>query len=75
MDCSWSIRLGVDCWGGIGDCWGSIGDWSDGVVSNWGSDGVVDHWGDDLGVDSRGGLRDDGVESIDVIGGVVDGSD
>jgi hypothetical protein len=40
------------------------------VVDDW---SVVDDWGSS--VDSWGGLRDDGVESVDVISGVVNGSD
>lgn len=56
----------VDNWSGVVDCWCGISD------GNWGSDGVVD-WGSM--VDSWVRLRDDGIESMDVIGGVVYGSD
>lgn len=54
-------------------CWGQ-----DLLVNNWlvvDDRSVVDHWCNDLGsVNSRAGLGDDGVESVDVISGVVDGA-
>jgi hypothetical protein len=52
-----------------------VGNWGVGV--DWGSvvsldDWSVDNWG---GVDSWGGLVDDCVETVVVIGGVVNSSD
>jgi hypothetical protein len=48
-----------------------MNDW---CVVDW---SVVDDWGSDvgLGVDGWGGLRDDGLESVNVIGGVVNSSE
>jgi hypothetical protein len=44
------------------------------VVNNWGC--VVDDWCDDfVSVDAWGRFCDDGLESVDVIGGVVNSSD
>ena len=79
---NWSSDLGVG-WLSIGD-WGSdlsvgwlgIGDWS--VSVSWG--GIGD-WGSDLGDwsngldDSWGRTVNDGVESVDWVGGVGDGTD
>jgi hypothetical protein len=51
---------------------GSVGDGDGGGVRNGdGSDGLVDDLG---GVGGVSGLGDDGVESVVVIGGVVDGA-
>jgi hypothetical protein len=50
---------------GLGN-WLSIGYWSNSLGNNWGSDGLNDSWG--LTVD-------DGVESVDWVGGVGDGTD
>jgi hypothetical protein len=36
---------------------------------------VVSNWGNNLSVDCWGRFGDDGVESVDVISGIVDGSD
>jgi hypothetical protein len=48
-------------------------DWSVSVVGNWGWSVSLDDW-NWVSVD-WGGLVDDGVESVVVIGGVVNGSD
>lgn len=80
---------GVDSWGGNGlsvDSWGSMGvGWGSndglqgrggvhsggGVGNNGRGNGLDDGWGS---VDRWAGLGDDGVESVNVIGGVVDGA-
>jgi len=68
-------------WGiSVGNCWGSVVDWSVVGNSNWGSNSVVSDGnglvGDNLlGNDSWGLTVNDGVESVDWISGVGDGTD
>lgn len=87
---SWG-SMGIDGWGGMGvDGWGGVGvdSWGSMSIDGWGSDSLNDSWGG-VGNWSRGNgldnswsgmdrwarLGDDGVESVDIIGGVVDGAD
>lgn len=78
---SWS-GMGVHSWSGMG-----VDSWSSMRVDGWGSDGLNDGWGavsnrssnglDDgwSGMDRWARLGDDSVESVDIIGGVVDCAD
>jgi hypothetical protein len=71
---SWGgIGLGGVSWGGIGlggISWGSISDWGGNFGNNW--CGGVGYWGGNLSYQRF--LADNGVESVDVVSGVVDSS-
>jgi hypothetical protein len=86
---SWGGGSVVDGWGsgnGLNDGWGSsvIDGWSSGVVDGWSSgNSLNDSWGGSNGLDNgwgSGNLNgqwltvDNSVETVDWVGGVVDGS-
>jgi hypothetical protein len=83
--CWGGIRWGGICNRCVGHDWGVVGDWcvisKGSVVRNRGGD-LSDDWGGDLGNDRGGNLDgggggllvDDGVESVDGVGGVIDGT-
>lgn len=67
--------MGVDSWGssnGLNDGWGAVGNWSgNGLDDGWGGVGN-DSWSS---MDRWARFGDDSVESVNIIGGVVDGAD